>query len=251
MRKLERSWVIFLLWLCALIAALSTGNAIFFSLTYLFTALLLLSFLWAWLNINMVKITRQIRSRNLHAGDFAEERFVIENTSRIPKLWIELKDHSDLPNHRASRVVSTLRGHHQQSWHIRTPCYQRGRYTLGPVTLSSGDPFGLFLFSKELARFTSSVVVYPVSVELPNFQPPVGEQTGGEAVRRRTHYITTNVSGIRDYAFGDSLNRIHWPSTARTGRMMVKEFELDPMADVWVFLDMERRVQAGLRYDRQ
>jgi uncharacterized protein (DUF58 family) len=107
----------------------------------------------------------------------------------------------------------------------------------------------LFLFEKELPRFTSHVVVYPLAVQLPAFQPPVGEQTGGEAIRRRTHYITTNVSGIRDYAFGDSLNRIHWPSTARTGRMMVKEFELDPMADVWVFLDLERRVQAGLRYE--
>jgi uncharacterized protein (DUF58 family) len=88
-----------------------------------------------------------------------------------------------------------------------------------------------------------------MAYDLPGFHPPVGELTGGEATRRRTHYVTTNVSGIRDYAFGDSFNRIHWPSTARTGRLMVKEFELDPMADVWVFLDMEQRVQAGLTYD--
>lgn len=236
----------FVLWLIALLAALSTGNPLFFSLTYLFTTLLLFSFLWAWLNVNLVRVTRQIRSRYVHAGEFAEERFVIENTSRLPKLWIEIKDNSDLPNHRASRVISNLGGQRQQSWPVRTPCYQRGRYTLGPVTLSSGDPFGLFLFKKELPRFTSHLIVYPMTVDLPNFQPPVGEQTGGEAVHRRTHYVTTNVSTIRDYVFGDSLNRIHWPSTARTGRMMVKEFELDPMADVWIFLDLEKKVQAGL-----
>lgn len=245
MRSLERSWVLFLLWLVALIAALSVGNAIFFSLTYLFTAILIFSFLWAWLNVNLVRVTRHIRSRHVHAGEFIDERFVVENTSRIPKLWIELKDHSGLPNHRASRVVSSLGGKQQHSWHIRTPCYLRGRFTLGPVTLTSGDPFGLFLFQKELPRFTSHVIVYPMAVPLPGFHPPVGEMTGGEAMRRRTHYITTNVAGIREYAAGDSLNRIHWPSTARTGRMMVKEFELDPMADVWVFLDLERRVQAG------
>jgi uncharacterized protein (DUF58 family) len=235
--------------LISLIAALSIGNALFFSLTYLFTTLILFSFLWAWLNVNMVRVTRQIRSRYIHAGDFIEERFVIHNTSRIPKLWIELKDHSNLPSHRASRVVSNLGGNRQQSWHVRTPCYRRGRYTLGPVTLSSSDPFGLFLFKKELLRFTSHVVVYPQAIDLIEFQPPVGEQTGGESVRRRTHYVTTNVSGIREYVFGDSMNRIHWLSTARTGRMMVKEFELDPMADVWVFLDLEKRVQAGLSAD--
>ena len=249
MRSLERSWVLFVLWLISLIAALSIGNALFFSLTYLFTTLILFSFLWAWLNVNLVRVTRQIRSRYVHAGDFVEERFVIQNTSRIPKLWIEIKDHSDLPNHRASRVVSNLGGKRQQSWHVRTPAYRRGRYTLGPVTLSSGDPFGLFLFKKELPRFTSHVVVYPQAVDIPDFQPPVGEQTGGEAIQRRTHYVTTNVSGIREYAFGDSMNRIHWPSTARTGRTMVKEFELDPMADVWVFLDLEKRVQAGVRVE--
>ena len=63
-------------------------------------------------------------------------------------------------------------------------------------------------------------------------------------MRRRTHYVTTNVSSIRDYFPGDSFNRIHWPSTARTGRIMVKEFELDPTADLWLFLDMQGAVQA-------
>jgi uncharacterized protein (DUF58 family) len=120
---------------------------------------------------------------------------------------------------------------------------------LGPIVLYSSDPFGLFLLKKELPRsFTSHVVVYPMAVDLPAFQPPVGEQTGGEVIHRRTHYVTTNVSGIRNYVSGDSFNRIHWPSTARTGQLMAKEFELDPMADIWIFLDMEKRVQAGLKY---
>jgi uncharacterized protein (DUF58 family) len=62
--------------------------------------------------------------------------------------------------------------------------------------------------------------------------------TGGDALRRRTHYITTNASGVRDYAPGDPFNRIHWKSTARKDRLIVKEFELDPLADVWLILDL-------------
>lgn len=69
-------------------------------------------------------------------------------------------------------------------------------------------------------------------------------------MQRRTPYVTTNVSGVRDYAPGDSLNRIHWPSTARTGRLISKEFELDPTADVWLFLDLERVAQAELVWAR-
>ena len=249
MRSLERSWVLFIMWLASLVGVLSVGQPLFFNLFYLFGAILLLSYLWAWLNMHWVRVTRQTHSRQVQVSKFFEERFVLENTGPIPKLWIELKDNSDLPNHRASRVISNLGGKRQQSWHVRTPCYQRGRFTLGPISLYSSDPFGLFLLKKELPRsFTSHVVVYPMAVDLPAFQPLVGEQTGGEVTHRRTHYVTTNVSGIRNYVSGDSFNRIHWPSTARTGQLMVKEFELDPMADVWIFLDMEKRVQAGLRY---
>jgi uncharacterized protein (DUF58 family) len=50
---------------------------------------------------------------------------------------------------------------------------------------------------------------------------------------------------VRDYAPGDGFNRIHWPSTARRDRLIVKEFELDPKADIWIFIDASRKVQAG------
>lgn len=250
MRSLEKSWVLILILVISMAGALAIGHPIFFNLTYLFGAILILSFLWAWLNLHWVRVTRQTRTNHVQVGGFVEERLILQNTGPLPKLWIELKDDSDLPLHRASRVISNLKGKNQQSWHVRTPCFRRGRFTLGPVTLFSSDPFGLFPLKKELPiNFTTSVVVYPLAVDLPNFQPPVGEQIGGEALRRRTHYVTTNVSGVRDYVFGDSFNRIHWPSTARTGRMMVKEFELDPVADIWILLDMERRVQVGPSYD--
>ncbi len=250
-RILDRSWVLILILIVASMGALAIGHPLFFNLVYLAGAILVLSFVWAWLNIHWVKVTRHVRTSHVQVGGFVEERLVLQNTGPLPKLWIELKDNSNLPLHRASRVISNLGGQRQRSWPVRTPCYRRGRFMLGPISLHSSDPFGLFPLKKDLPKqFSSPVVVYPMAVDLPGFQPPVGEQIGGDALRRRTHYVTTNVSGIREYVFGDSFNRIHWPSTARTGKMMVKEFELDPIADVWIFLDLERRVQAGLSHDQ-
>jgi uncharacterized protein (DUF58 family) len=92
------------------------------------------------------------------------------------------------------------------------------------------------------------MVVYPAVLPVPSFVPPLGQLPGGDAVRQRTHYITTNVSGVRDYEPGDSFSRIHWRSTARTGRLIVKEFELDPTADIWLFPDMHRDVQHSLPF---
>jgi uncharacterized protein (DUF58 family) len=77
-----------------------------------------------------------------------------------------------------------------------------------------------------------------MTFDIHQFALPVGILPGGDALRRRTHYITTNASGVRDYEPGDSFNRIHWRSTARRDRLVVKEFELDPLADIWVVPDM-------------
>jgi uncharacterized protein (DUF58 family) len=88
------------------------------------------------------------------------------------------------------------------------------------------------------------VVVLPMIVALNEFPLPSGRLPGGEALRQRTHQITPNAAGVRDYAPGDSFSRIHWKSTARRRKLIVKEFELDPLAEIWIVLDGARTVHS-------
>ena len=78
-------------------------------------------------------------------------------------------------------------------------------------------------------------------------RPRPASLPGEGRFRRRTHYITPNASGIREYAPGDPLSRIHWRSTAHTGELMVKTFELDPTSDIWVIRRPRRGRQRGER----
>jgi uncharacterized protein (DUF58 family) len=229
-----------------LLSSRTKSQDILFNVAYLLAILLLVSFVWTWINIRTIRLTRITRARRAQVGRTMEERFAITNTSVVPKLWLEMRDRSDLPDHRASHVVERLRGKGSYAWRVNTFCLQRGRYTLGPITLTCGDPFGLFQMKRELTP-TSHVVVYPMTVPIARFALPVGILPGGDALRRRTHYITANAAGVRDYVPGDSFNRIHWRSTARRDRMIVKEFELDPLADIWLFPDLFRAVQLSLR----
>jgi uncharacterized protein (DUF58 family) len=121
---------------------------------------------------------------------------------------------------------------------------QRGSFPLGPTLVSSGDIFGLFPVSVRVP-FKESLLVYPMMVEVSSFPNPLGLLPGGEALRRKTHQITPNAAGVREYVHGDPLSRIHWLSTARRNHLMVKDFELDPLADVWIFLDAALDVQAS------
>lgn len=240
---MRRSWAIFLLWLVTAIFAFASGRDLAFNLFSFVTGVILVSLFWAWLNQRGLKLRRTTRSHRSQVGKYFEETLELANHSRWPKLWVEVHDFSDLPGHQVSRVVNSLGRHATSRWQVRTLSRRRGRFVLGPITLSSGDPLGIFRFTREVPE-TASLVVTPPVVELPGFSPPTGYLPGGESIHRRTPYVTSSVSGIRDYAPGDSLNRIHWASTARTGRLISKEFELDPLADVWMFLDMYEDAQA-------
>jgi uncharacterized protein (DUF58 family) len=241
----HRLRVVVLLAIFSVASGLITGRSLFYHLAYLFVALIILAFLWAWTGISWVHLRRQTRARRAQVGRPMEERFSVRNSSALPKLWLEVRDDSDLPGHLASQVVNSLPPHQERAWTIRTICRERGRYTLGPITLYSGDPLGFFHLRRSLQP-TSNIVVYPATVEIPVFPLPTGLLPGGDALRRRTHYITTNAAGVRDYVPGDSFNRIHWRSTARRDRLIVKEFELDPLSDVWIFVDMHEDVQAEI-----
>lgn len=229
----------------AWVLAMNTGRQLIFNMAYLLTGVLVVSYGWAWTSVRFVEIRRFTRARRSQVGQAAEEIFEIYNRSRLPKLWLELDDHSTLPFHDSSRVVSNLRSGNRRRWQVKTYCQVRGRFRLGPMTLRSSDPLGLFTVVQELTA-TSAITVYPATVDLVAFRPPMADLAGGEAISRRTHYVTTNVASVREYAPGDSFNRIHWLSTARTGRLMTKEFELDPTADIWIFLDLAAAPQIVL-----
>jgi uncharacterized protein (DUF58 family) len=234
---LRRAWGIFVLWGLALVFALVSGRDLAFNLLYFVTGVIAVALFWAWANQRGLSLKRATKTQRSQVGKYFEETLELTNRSRWPKLWVEVHDASDLPGHHVSRVVNSL-GHGTTSrWQVRTLCRRRGRYALGPVTLTSGDPLGLFRFTRAIPG-SASLVVTPATVDIPQFSPPTGYLPGGESMHRRTPYVTASVSGVRDYAPGDSLSRIHWPTTARTGRLISKEFELDPLADVWIFLDM-------------
>src|SRR5258708_5387121 len=233
----NRRLAVYALLICCLLVGLGTGKRFFFNLAYVFAGLLIISLVWSWTSVNWVRITRQTRARRAQVGRAFDEHFTVRNGSLVPKIWLEIRDHSDVPGHNPSTVVPFMLPFSTYRWTAQAICVVRGEFTLGPLTLVSGDPFGFYQVIRHIAA-TSKVLVYPATVPIHSFATPTGLLSGGDAQRQRTHVVTTNAAGIREYAPGDSFNRIHWKSTARPDRLLVKEFELDPLADVWMFLDL-------------
>jgi uncharacterized protein (DUF58 family) len=208
-------------------------------------SVLLIGGAWLWTSISLrgLRLTRQARSLRASVGDIFEENFEVQNGSRIPRLWVEVLNQSNLPLAAGSRLLTWIGARNNRTYLARTWLTRRGAFPLGPTTFSSGDPFGLFTV-KHTFQAADSLLVLPLIVPIRQFTSPPGLLPGGKAIRQRSLEITPHASGIREYVTGDPLKAIHWPSTARRGEMMVKEFERDPQAEVWLFLDAFMDVQA-------
>ncbi len=212
-------------------------------LGYLLLFGLIVAAIWSWLSGRGLRVRMSRGVDRVQAGQSIVAWLEVSNSLRVPKLWLELEERADLPNHETTHVV-TLGGHARRSWRVETVCHRRGLYTLGPVVVRSSDPFDLFHTEQEFGE-PHQVLVYPRPLDLPRYSVPPANLPGEGRFRRRTHYITPNASGLREYAPGDSVNRIHWPSTLRTGRLQVKTFELDPASHLWIVLDLNRSDHAG------
>ncbi len=237
--------VVLILLIVSLLGGVISGSVFYYRLAYLWLFLFAGSWLLSRLALRGVELRRTARSQRAQVGQIFEERFEVNNPSRLPRLWLEIRDQSPLPGSRGSQVLSLIGGREIRSYLVRTRLMQRGVFPLGDTVLASGDLFGLFPVSRDFPA-QESLLVYPMMVDVQAFPSPMGWLSGGVALRRRTHQITANASGVREYSHGDPLSRIHWLSTARRERLMVKDFELDPLAEVWIFVDAYRHVQAAL-----
>ena len=120
----------------------------------------------------------------------------------------------------------------------------RGRYAFERVKLTIADPFGLARAHVEQGE-PQALVVYPRLAALDRLFSEGGafEQDGRRLLLRRpTGY---ELHSVREYAEGESLRKVHWRSTARRGRLMVKELEDAPRDEVAILLDGDLRTGAG------
>jgi uncharacterized protein (DUF58 family) len=204
----------------------------------------LAAFLWTLTLGRGLSIKREMRYGWAQVGDALQERYTLYNDSLLPALWLEVQDHSNIPDYQTGRVTG-INGREILGWRTEGICTRRGLYTLGPTSLRSGDPLGLC--SVEIHQPDSSILlILPPVLPLPAIEIAAGGLAGeGRLLRRTALETTVSVETVREYVPGDPLRAIHWPTSARQAALFVRQFEHMPSADWWIFLDLEGRVQAG------
>jgi uncharacterized protein (DUF58 family) len=237
------TWWPLILTVVLILTQLVYPSKVWIVLLWMVGGLSVLAYLWARQTQQHVTAERRLRYGWVQVGDRLEEEFTLRNAGRLPVLWAEVIDHSDLPAYQVRRIASCA-AMGVTRWTTAQVCTRRGVYTLGPWSLRMSDPFGIFTITLDRGE-TESIAVYPQVVQLPHIALPRGLETGPSRAHQHTATASVDVAQTRDYQPQDPLRLIHWRSTAHRGDLVVRDVDTEISGDLWIVVDLDESIQAG------
>ncbi len=172
---------------------------------------------------SQVTVAKQLSPPRVPAGDPARVDLEIVNraSTRSPVLRL----HDAVTGTRGVHLsIASLPTGGSARGAYRLPTTRRGVLELGPTHIDDIDPLGL---ARRTHRIESTVrlVVHPLIEAIPARRVPAGDDPLlGEELRQSLGLSDEEFDGLRPYAPGDDLRRIHWPSSARQGELQVRQF---------------------------
>ena len=172
-----------------------------------------------------IRLQRSLPARAFH-GDELTVQVRATNSGR-PVHWLEVADlvpQALRTDAHSSRHVLTLDRDDDVTFSYDIRCARRGRYRVGPLGATSGDLFGLK--AVELSPVPAdTIVVYPRIVALSALGIPARAPIASIKHRHSLVRDPARLRGLRGYQPGDPRRSIHWPATARSGEIQVKQHD--------------------------
>lgn len=168
------------------------------------------------------------------AGSQVEAAITITNESRRVSLPVVL----DVPvgPGLVEAYVPLLFGRATHAEQLTIAAPKRSVIQVGPMRITRGDPIGILRREIDWPQ-VEQVFVHPVTTRLPPTSAGFVKDVEGQPTK---HIVDSDLAfhAIREYVPGDSRRHVHWKSTAKTGQLMVRQFEETRQARIAVILDV-------------
>lgn len=202
--------------------------------------------------------TRTLRPSRVHAGTDTRVELAIRNRGARPSPVVTVHDSfargwapagagggiggpQGGPRRQARLLLAPLGPGEEDRATYRLPAERRGIFSVGPLEADVSDAFGLWSRRLPIAPAVELTVYPAVEALLPLGHSRGDDPTAG-APRQAVGSSGEDLYGLRAYRMGDDLRRVHWPSTARTGELVVRQLEQPWQGRATVVLDARAAV---------
>ncbi|CAN5482252.1 hypothetical protein BH11ARM2_BH11ARM2_07550 [soil metagenome] len=173
-----------------------------------------------------VRVRRQSDGRLIPVGGTALARVSIAGRGVNPFVWVRVRDRVPENVETEGAVGRFIMGTHafDEEFFYRARFLRRGAYRFGPLEVASGDLLGLKVRIRE-EGVSDEILVHPRVIALEGTAVRSLRPFGDRRTDQRATEDPTRPVGARRFESGDTLKRIHWSATARTGRLMSRLYD--------------------------
>lgn len=215
------------------LAAINTGNNLLYLLLGWLLSMIIASGALSDLSLKGLVVRRRPPGRIFAQQPFLMEISVENNKRRLASYSIEIEDLVGGKPLDKKCYFLKIPPRKNQKTSYRHTFVRRGLYQFDGFRVATRFPFALFNKRRE-ADQSQEVVVFPAVYELPP-PTPTARHHGDTLVSRVGR--TGEFFGLREYRDGDDRRAIHWRSSARTGRLLVREYEEEAERRTTIIVD--------------
>lgn len=203
------------------------------------------------INIDNLKVSRELSKKKIFQDDFIHVKVKIRNRGKKRFDFVEIQD--TFPREYFNCVIgepfisTRIDGKKTLEFSYILKPKLRGEFYLGPIELSVKDRLEFNNEKREVPDSYTRLIIYPPYGDIRKMEALRGRSVGRMFGAHRSVQVGTGTEfhGIRQYQFGDEFRKINWKATARTGNIMVREFEMEKNINVLIVLDASSTMGAG------
>ena len=229
-------WALIILFL---VAAFLRMDWVYY-LVYVVGGVWIFSHFWIRRSLGRIHVERSLPG-HAFTGEVITAHVRLTNRSWLPVLWLQIQEAVplDLKDQPDYRTVVSVGSRSAYDYIYQLACKRRGYYNLGPLQLRTSDLFG-FVEARWEELAPAKLIVYPEVVSLQRLGLPSRSPFGALRSAQRLMEDPARMAGVRTYATGDSLRRVHWKASAHENTLLVKKLDPSLALPVTVVLDLNR-----------
>lgn len=234
--KVDMKWIYVLM--LSLIGAYFLGGDLPYVILYALVGLVLYSSYYIYRMKKGLKVSMELRKDRVVTGEVVDLNQYVLNKTDVPIANLKvINSKPESIDGVKEEISSYITSKDNKEFAMKISARHRGVYNLGGIKLIIQDPFGVYTAYSN-SKIEAVLHAYPKVFRLRNEIDIKSNYIDADRLWEKGKEERHLIKDIRKYSYGDDLKRIHWKITAKSDKLMVKNYEKVIGNQTYIFVDL-------------